>query len=74
MENNSIIYIESEGSFLNKKRNIEKQTELNKLIEEYNIVTSNNDLYINRNDILQEIYHSNNFFIWQSVYHINSLS
>ena len=56
MENNSIIYIESEGSFLNKKRNIEKQTELNKLIEEYNIVTSNNDLYINRNDILQEIY------------------
>ena len=52
MENKSLMYIESEGSFLNKKINIEKQTELNKLIEEYNIVISNKDIYINRNDIL----------------------
>ena len=29
---------------------------------------------INIEDIIQEIYHGNNFFIWQSVYHINSLS
>ncbi len=56
MENKSLMYIESEGSFLNKKINIEKQTELNKLIEEYNIVISNKDIYINRNDILRDIY------------------
>jgi hypothetical protein len=56
MENKSLMYIESEGSFLNKEINIKKQTELNKLIEEYNIVISNKDIYINRNDILRDIY------------------
>ena len=56
MENKSLMYIESERSFLNKEINIKKQTELNKLIEEYNIVISNKDIYINRNDILRDIY------------------
>ena len=37
-----------------KKTESEKQTELNSLIEEYNIVKSKRNFYINRKDILTE--------------------
>ena len=37
-----------------KKTDSEKQTELNSLIEEYNIVKSKRNFYINRKDILLE--------------------
>ena len=37
-----------------EKNESEKQTELNSLIEEYNIVKSKRNFYINRKDILME--------------------
>ena len=37
-----------------EKNENEKQTELNKLIEEYNIIKSKRNFYINRKDILKE--------------------
>ena len=55
MESENEMCIKSEGILRNKEI-IEKQIELNKLIEEYNLVISNKGIYINRNDILQEIY------------------
>ena len=38
----------------NEKNESEKQAELNSLIEEYNIVKSKRNFYINRKDILKE--------------------
>ncbi len=55
MESENEMCIKSKGIFRNKEI-IEKQIELNKLIEEYNIVISNKGVYINRNDILREIF------------------
>ena len=39
---------------LSRKSESEKQAELNSLIEEYNIVKSKRNFYINRKDILRE--------------------
>lgn len=55
LESESEDYNESEENY-NKKINQDKQAELNKLIEEYQIATSKKNVYINREDILKEIF------------------
>jgi hypothetical protein len=55
LESESEDYNESEENY-NKKINQDKQAELNKLIEEYQIATSKKNVYINREDILREIF------------------
>ena len=55
MESESDDFNESEGNY-NKKIDSDKQAELNKLIEEYQIATSKKNVYINREDILKEIF------------------
>ena len=55
LESESEDYNESEENY-SKKINQDKQAELNKLIEEYQIATSKKNVYINREDILREIF------------------
>jgi hypothetical protein len=55
MESESDEFNESEGNY-DKKIDSDKQAELNKLIEEYQIATSKKNVYINREEIFREIF------------------
>ena len=57
MESESDEFNESEGNY-DKKIDSDKQAELNKLIEEYQIATSKKNVYINREEIFREIFMS----------------
>ena len=60
MESESDEFNESEGNY-DKKIDSDKQAELNKLIEEYQIATSKKNVYINREEIFMTV--SNRFEI-----------
>ena len=56
MESENEEYNNSKVNIGSQKFNTDKNTELNKLIEEYQIATSKKNVYINREDILKEIF------------------
>ena len=56
MESENEEYNNSKVNIGSQKFNTDKNTELNKLIEEYQIATSKKNVYINREEIFREIF------------------
>ena len=56
MDSENEEYNNSKVNIGSQNFNTDKNTELNKLIEEYQIATSKKNVYINREDILKEIF------------------